>query len=92
MCFLIATFEFLSNPRKADNDDTLLGTFDTDDFPEIEAFVKEILAPFKDSCVENADGDLVYAAEGADEDFFEGATSFFKISFLISINSIKYYK
>ena len=54
-----------------------MGTFDTDDFPEIEAFVKKILAPFKNVCVENADGDLVYAAFGEDEDFFEGGTAYF---------------
>ena len=75
--FLKSDICFLTNPTKAENDDTLLGTFDTDDFPEIEAFVKKILAPFKDVCVENADGDLVYAAEGDDEDFFEGATAYF---------------
>lgn len=66
-----------------------MGTFDTDDFPEIEAFVKKILAPFKDVCVENADGDLVYAAFGFHEDFFEGGTSYFSY-FFISNNSIKF--
>ena len=75
--FLKSDICFLTNPTKAENDDTLLGTFDTDDFPEIEAFVKKILAPFKNVCVENADGDLVYAAFGEDEDFFEGGNAYF---------------